>query len=101
MGEMLERAVLPDLLARAGEPTVIASRVLRVWGETESGLNARLDDVIARLDDDGDVTLAFLARGWNGLEVRLTTRQPDAVTAASVLAGWEEEIRALLGGLVF
>ena len=40
MEEMLERAVLPDLLARAGEPTVIASRVLKVWGETESGLNA-------------------------------------------------------------
>ena len=90
---MLERAVLPDLLARAGEPTVIASRVLKVWGETESGLNARLDDVISRLDDDGDVTLAFLARGWNGLEIRLTTSAESAAAAEDKLRPWEAEIR--------
>ena len=51
MRDMLERAVLPDLRARGGEPGVIASRVLHTWGESESGLNERLDGVIARLDD--------------------------------------------------
>jgi competence/damage-inducible protein CinA-like protein len=101
MEEMLERAVLPDLLARAGEPTVIASRVLKVWGESESGLNARLDDVIKRLDDDGDVTLAFLARGWNGLEIRLTTSAETAAAAQQKLRPWEEEVRATLGTIVF
>ena len=39
---MLERAVLPDLRRRSGEPSVIASRVLRTWGESESGLDERL-----------------------------------------------------------
>ncbi len=101
MQEMVERAVLPDLLARAGEPTVIASRVLKVWGESESGLNARLDDVISRLDDDGDVTLAFLARGWNGLEIRLTTSAESAAAAEDKLRPWEAEIRGLLGKVVF
>ena len=81
---MLERAVLPDLRGpRPARPAVIASRVLQTWGESESGLNERLDDVIARLDDAGDPTLAFLARGWNGLEVRLTTRQADDAAAAA------------------
>ena len=61
--DMLARAVLPDLRARMGEEAVIASRVLRTWGESESGLNERLNDVIARLDEEGDPTLAFLARG--------------------------------------
>jgi nicotinamide-nucleotide amidase len=75
--------------------------VLKVWGESESGLNARLDDVIARLDDDGDVTLAFLARGWNGLEVRLTTSAESAAAAQEKLRPWETEIRALLGKVVF
>ena len=93
--------MLPDLLAHAGEPTVIASRVLKVWGETESGLNARLDDVISRLDTDGDVTLAFLARGWNGLEVRLTTSAESAAAAEAKLRPWESEIRALIGRAVF
>jgi competence/damage-inducible protein CinA-like protein len=101
MRDMLERAVLPDLRARDPEPGVIASRVLRTWGESESGLNERLDEVVARLDRVGDPTLAFLARGWNGLEVRLTTRQPDEQAAARVLAEWEAEVRSRLGSLVF
>jgi nicotinamide-nucleotide amidase len=101
MREMLERAVLPDLWARDDAHGVIASRVLKTWGESESGLDERLRGVITRLDEVGDATLAFLARGWNGLEIRLTTRQPDEETAAAVLARWEAEVRELLGLLVF
>ena len=101
MKDMLERAVLPDLRARAGEAGIIASRVLKTWGESESGLNERLDDIIARLDVEGDATIAFLARGWEGLEVRLTTRQPDETAAAAVLDQYEAEVRAVLGPLVF
>ena len=40
----------PTCAPATGEPGVIASRVLRTWGESESGLNERLDDVVARLD---------------------------------------------------
>ena len=75
--------------------------MLKTWGESESGLNERLDDVIARLDASGDPTMAFLARGWEGLEVRLTTRQADEAAAAAVLDPWEAEIRGVLGPLVF
>lgn len=100
MEDMIERAVLPDLLARNDRPGVIASRVVKVWGESESGLNQRLQPVIDRLDDT-DVTLAFLARGWNGLEIRLTTRQATVADAAAALAPWEAEVRAELGPLVF
>jgi nicotinamide-nucleotide amidase len=98
---MMERAVLPDRRRRAPDAGVIASRRIKTWGESESGLDERLRGVIARLDDVGDATLAFLARGWNGLEVRLTTRQPDAERAAAVLERWEMVVRTLLGPLVF
>ena len=101
MEDMIERAVVPDLVARDGRGGVIGSRVLKVWGESESGLNQRLQPIIDRLDDVGDVTLAFLARGWNGLEVRLTTRQATPSDVAAVLAPWEDEVRAELGPLVF
>ncbi len=101
MKDMLERAVLPDLRARSGEAGIIASRVLKTWGESESGLNERLDDIIARLDVEGDATIAFLARGWEGLEVRLTTRQPDEIAAAALLDQYEAEVRDVLGPLVF
>ena len=101
MEDMIDRAVVPDLVARDGRGGVIGSRVLKVWGESESGLNQRLQPIIDRLDDGGGVTLAFLARGWNGLEVRLTTRQATSMDAAAVLAPWEAEVRAELGPLVF
>jgi nicotinamide-nucleotide amidase len=101
MKDMLERAVLPDLRERDGESGIIASRVLKTWGESESGLNERLDEIIARLDVEGDPTIAFLARGWEGLEVRLTTRRPDEAAATAVLDQYEAEVRSVLGPLVF
>jgi nicotinamide-nucleotide amidase len=101
MKDMLDRAVLPDLRRRDGASGIIASRVLKTWGESESGLNERLDGIIARLDVEGDPTIAFLARGWEGLEVRLTTRQPDSAAAAAVLDQYEADVRDVLGPLVF
>ena len=50
MEEMVERAVLPDLRRRSGDASVIVSRVLRTWGESESGLDERLRPVIDRLE---------------------------------------------------
>ena len=101
MRDMVERAVLPDLLARSGEPSVIVSRVLRTWGESESGLNERLDGVIERLDAAGNPTLAFLASGWEGLKVRLTAKADTAAAATTLLDEWDAEVRAIVGEHVF
>jgi nicotinamide-nucleotide amidase len=101
MTDMVERAVLPDLLARSGETAVIASRVLRTWGESESGLNERLDGVIARLEEAGTPTLAFLASGWEGIKVRLTAKAADASAARALLDRWDAEVRAVVGDIVF
>ena len=51
--EMYSRAILPDLSRRAGTSAVISSRVLRTWGESESGLNERLQPIINELDAIG------------------------------------------------
>ena len=99
--EMFDRAVLPELTARAGEPAVIVSRVLRTWGESESGLNERLDEVIAELDELGTPTLAFLASGWEGLKVRLTAKAPDRDAARALLDEWDGRVRAIVGDIVF
>lgn len=101
MQDMLHRAVLPDLGRRSGDTSVIVSRVLRTWGDSESGLNERLDPIISRLDDAGNPTLAFLASGWEGLKVRLTAKAADEGAARQLLAEWEREIRDELGGIVF
>src|SRR5690606_25841438 len=74
MMDMFDRAIAPELARRAGTAAVIASRVLRTWGEGESGLNERLDGLIDELDRLGNPTLAFLASGWEGIKVRLTAK---------------------------
>jgi nicotinamide-nucleotide amidase len=101
MKDMVERAILPDLLTRSGEPSVIVSRTLRTWGDSESGLNERLDGVIARLDEVGNPTLAFLASGWEGLKVRLTAKAATHDAAVALLDDWDTEVRATIDDVVF
>lgn len=101
MADMLERAVLPDLRARQGGDTVIVSRTLRTWGETESGLAERLAPLIDDLEDAHGATLAFLASGIEGIRVRLTAKATDVDGAHQQLAMVEDRVRAELGPLIF
>ncbi len=99
--EMFERAILPDLLARSGESSVIKSRVLRTWGDSESGLNERLVKVIDELETLGNPTLAFLASGWEGIKVRLTAKSTTESQAVELLDAWEANVRKHVGEIVF
>ncbi len=101
MQDMVLRVIIPDLRRRAGADAVIASRVLRTWGDSESGLNERLDAVIAQLESPDTPTLAFLASGWEGLKVRLTAKAATAGACGEQLDHWEHVIRERLGDLVF
>jgi nicotinamide-nucleotide amidase len=101
MKEMVERAVLTDLRHRSGDTGVIVSRTLRTWGESESGLNERLDPLISRLDEAGNPTLAFLASGWEGLKIRLTAKAATQAEAESLLDTWDAEVRLVVGEHVF
>jgi len=108
MAEMFDRAILPDLRARmaeAGEEGVIASRVLRTWGASESGLAESLQDRIDVLDAGGDVTLAFLASGIEGIKVRITARARTLDDVTALLDKEEVEVRRAiderLGDIVF
>ena len=101
MHDMLARAILPDLLRRSGSQSVIASRVLRTWGESESALNERLDNVISELDEAGNPTLAFLASGWEGIKVRLTAKSDSLDTVHEVLDTWEQRVRQEINDIVF
>ena len=99
--EMFERAILPDLLMRSGYASVISSRVLRTWGESESGLNERLFVVIEQLESVGNPTLAFLASGWEGIKVRLTAKSSTQAEVVAILDKWEGTVRDAIGDIVF
>jgi len=106
MEEMLTRAVLPDLRARAGEVATIRSRVLRTWGLAESTLAELVHsryEAHERPAREGRPrpTIAFLASGMEGIKVRVTCKAPTAEEADAVLDAEEAELRALLGDVVF
>ena len=99
--QMAEGTIIPDLRERAGLPTVIGSRVLRTWGQSESGLAEMLADRIDELDAVGNPTLAFLASGIEGLKVRITAKGSDEASMQALLDDEETRLRAILGDLVF
>ncbi|RLE24060.1 MAG: competence/damage-inducible protein A [Actinobacteria bacterium] len=101
MKDMMERAILPDLRQRSGDDAVIASRVLRTWGESESALNERLDRVIEQLEGPDTPTLAFLASGWEGLKVRLTAKAESHAICKAQLDQWESVVRAEIEDIIF
>lgn len=104
MRDMIGRAVVPDLMARAGEVATIRSRTLRTWGLAESALAELVAPRLEALDTAGNPTIAFLASGIEGIKVRITAKGigPEAVADAdALLAAEERELRALLGDRVF
>jgi nicotinamide-nucleotide amidase len=100
MREMLARAVLPDLAARAGEPSTIASRTLRTWGLAESTVAEALGPRLEALEGGGKPTIAFLASGVEGIKVRITVKACPA-DAPALLDAEEAEVRSVLGDAVF
>jgi len=97
MTKMIDEFVLPDLRERAGITSVIASRVLRTWGASESGLAETLADEIVRLDETGEATIAFLASGIEGLKVRITAKAASQAEVDAKLAAEEAQVRSIIG----
>ena len=101
MKDMLERAVLPDLQARAGTRATIKSRVVRTWGLAESTLAEKVASRLEALEGPGNPTIAFLASGIEGIKVRITAKAEDDDAALAILEKEEAELRAILGTIVF
>ena len=105
MAEMFTRAVLPDLrrrLVEQGASGTIASRVLRTWGMTESGVAELLAPRIEALDaGPANPTIAFQASGIEGIKIRITAKAPDSTIAAAMLAEEEANVRDVIGEAVF
>jgi nicotinamide-nucleotide amidase len=99
MEGMLERVVLPDLAARAGEGRAIVSRVLRTAGVGESRLAERLTP-LWEAAGGGRVTLAYLASAGE-VRVRLTAVGATRQEALAEIAPVEAKVREELGEIVY
>jgi nicotinamide-nucleotide amidase len=113
MADMVDRAVVPDLVARAGARSTIRSRTLRTWGLSESALGELLEPRLMELDGPGPErpfraggtahgpTIAFLASGMEGIKVRVTVKAPTEAEAVAALDAEEQLLREVLGEVVF
>ncbi len=97
MEYLLERDVLPRLSAAAGKSSVLVSRLLRTWGQSESGVAETLDDVYR---GSTNPSLAFLASGGE-IKVRITAKADNQAAADALIAPMESEVRERLGDSVF
>ena len=101
MKMMVTECVLPDMKKRSGITSVIKSRVLKTWGQTESGLDEMLTERMAYLDENGGATIAFQASGIEGLKVRLTVKEVSEEAATEALAKEEMAVRDIIGDYIF
>jgi nicotinamide-nucleotide amidase len=101
MKMMCEECVIPDMQRRSGMTAVIKSRVLKTWGQTESGLDEMLTERMAHLDKTGRATIAFQASGIEGLKVRVTVKADTEEEATRVLAEEEAAVREVIGEYIF
>jgi nicotinamide-nucleotide amidase len=102
MKQMVTDYVIPDLLRRSGEAAAIVSRSLKTWGTSESALAEMVAHRLDALDaQGGNPTIAFLARGIEGLVVRVTGKAGTEAEARALVEVEEKELRAILGDLVF
>jgi nicotinamide-nucleotide amidase len=98
MHRMVSEHVLPDLLERSGERAVIVNRSLKTWGASESGL---AEMIAEQVDAQTNPSIAFLARGIEGIVVRLTAKAPSVQEAEAIIAPEEARLRATIGDLIF
>jgi nicotinamide-nucleotide amidase len=98
---MVTEHVVPDLLRRSGQVAAIVSRSLKTWGTSESALAEMVAHRLDALDATGDATIAFLARGIEGLVVRVTAKAETEEAARALVEDEERELRKILGDLVF
>jgi nicotinamide-nucleotide amidase len=101
MQEMVAGTIIADLRRRSGQTSVIRSRVLRTWGQSESGLAELLAPYHDELEQSGHATLAWLASGIEGLKLRLTARAATTEEADAVLAREVDLVASIVGDSVF
>jgi len=97
MEHLLVEAVLPRIIARSNGPAVVASRMLRTWGQSESMVGELLDDLY---EGSTNPSVAFLASGGQ-IKIRITAKADSHETARALIDPVETEITRRLAPWYF
>lgn len=97
MKHLLEVEVLPRIAARANGPSVVVSRLLRTWGQSESAVGEILDDLY---QGSTNPSVAFLASAGE-IKVRVTAKADTHEEALALIEPVETEVKRRLAPWYF
>lgn len=89
MEHLVMNEVLPRISARSHGPSVVASRLLRTWGQSESMVGELLDDLY---QGSTNPSVAFLASAGE-IKIRITAKADSRVTAEALIEELEVEVK--------
>lgn len=95
---LCKEVIFPELSQLSGTEVVIRSRVLKTWGSSESAIAERIS---VQVEAQTNPTIAFLARGVEGIWLRLTAKTETKTAADELIRAVEDQLREMLGELVF
>lgn len=97
MEHLLMNEVLPRIVARSDGPSVVASRLLRTWGQSESMVGELLDDLY---EGSTNPSVAFLASGGE-IKVRITAKADTRAAAIALIEPLATEVENRLAPWYF
>ena len=97
---MVQEVILPFILNIEKRNTVILNRTLKTWGIPESELSETLDEIIQDCET-GDVKVGFLARGINGIYIKISTKAKSLAIAKNLINEVEEQIQEKIANNIY
>ena len=97
MEYLLHHEVMPRIVERSGGPAVVVSRVLKTWGQSESGMGEMLDDLY---QSSANPSLAFLASAGE-IKLRITAKADTREHALQLIEPVEREIESRVSQWLF
>lgn len=97
MEHLVATEVLARLAKRSGGPSVVASRLLRTWGQSESMIGELLDDLY---QGSTNPSVAYLASGGE-IKIRITAKADTREEALALIDPVGTEIRRRVGEWYF
>lgn len=88
MEHLLTSDVLPRIAKRSAGPSVVVSRILRTWGQSESMIGELLDDLY---QGSTNPSVAFLASGGE-IKIRITAKAETRAAAVALIDPLAKEI---------
>jgi nicotinamide-nucleotide amidase len=89
MEHLLVKEVLPRIVTKSAGPSVVVSRLLRTWGQSESMIGELLDDLY---QGSTNPSVAFLASGGE-IKIRITAKADSAEAAQKLIEPLEAVIK--------